>query len=150
METRFGAATGRYPIGSALWTIARKVPSRSDWATREIAELLIFAAAENEDAHAWNGSYAGAFGYVQFMPSSANASAVDFDGDGRRRLFEWPDALGSCANYLKKSGYRAGAPFTPGSAIGRAIYSYNHSENYVRVILELRSELMPKPPKRRR
>ncbi len=144
VETRFGAATGKTPIGAALWTIALKVPSRSDWAVRELAELLIFAAAEGEDAHAWLGSYAGAFGFVQFMPSSANASAVDFDGDGKRRLFEWPDALASTANYLVKSGYRAGAPFTPASPIGRAIFSYNHSDNYVRVVLEMRSELMPK------
>ena len=97
------------------------------------------------DAHAWFGSYAGAFGLVQFMPSSANAFAVDFDGDGKRRLFEWPDALGSAANYLARNGYRAGEPFTPGSAIGRAVYAYNHSENYVRVVLELRAELKALP-----
>ncbi len=139
VETRFGAYTGKMPIGAALWTIALKVPRRSDWAERELAELLIFA--KGEDAHAWLGSYAGAFGLMQFMPSSANAFAVDFDGDGRRDLFAWPDALGSAANYLLGNGYRAGEPFTPESAIGRAVYSYNHSENYVRVILDLRAEL---------
>jgi len=142
VETRFGSYTGKMPIGAALWTIALKVPRRSDWAVRELAELLIFAAAEGEDSHAWLGSYAGAFGLVQFMPSSANNFAVDFDGDGKRRLFEWPDGLGSAANYLKKNGYRAGEPFAPGSAIGRAVYAYNHSENYVRVVLELRAALM--------
>ncbi|MEQ1919440.1 MAG: lytic murein transglycosylase, partial [Elusimicrobiota bacterium] len=145
VETRFGSYTGKMPIGAALWTIALKVPRRSDWAVRELAELLIFAAAEGEDPHSWFGSYAGAFGLVQFMPSSANAFAVDFDGDGRRRLFEWPDALASAANYLARNGYRAGEPFTPGSAIGRAVYAYNHSENYVRVVLELRSELKALP-----
>ncbi len=146
VETRFGSYTGTTPIGSALWTIALKVPKRSDWAVRELAELLVFAAAEGEDSHAWLGSYAGAFGFVQFMPSSANTFAVDFDGDGRRRLFEWPDALGSAANYLVRAGYRAGAPFTPGSAIGRSVYAYNHSENYVRVVLELREELKALAP----
>lgn len=145
VETRFGAYTGKMPIGAALWTIALKVPRRSDWAVRELAELLIFAAAEGADAHAWLGSYAGAFGLVQFMPSSANAYAVDADGDGRRGLFGWPDALGSAANYLARHGYRAGEPFTPGSAIGRAVYAYNHSENYVRVVLELRAELKALP-----
>lgn len=146
VETRFGAYTGKMPIGAALWTIALKVPRRSDWAARELAELLIFAAAEGEDAHAWLGSYAGAFGLVQFMPSSANAFAVDADGDGKRSLFGWPDALGSAANYLALHGYRAGEPFTPGSAIGRAVYAYNHSENYVRVVLELRGELKALAP----
>lgn len=146
VETRFGTYTGKMPIGAALWTIALKVPRRSDWAVRELAELLIFAAAEREDAHAWNGSYAGAFGLVQFMPSSANSFAVDFDGDGLRSLFTWPDALGSAANYLKKNGYRTGEPFTPGSAIGRAVYAYNHSENYVKVVLELRAELKAANP----
>ncbi|PIR15103.1 MAG: hypothetical protein COV48_16195, partial [Elusimicrobia bacterium CG11_big_fil_rev_8_21_14_0_20_64_6] len=76
VETRYGTYTGKMPIGAALWTIALKVPRRSDWAVRELAELLIFAAAENEDAHSWLGSYAGAFGLVQFMPSSANVYAV--------------------------------------------------------------------------
>lgn len=142
VETRYGGYTGKTPVGSALWTIALKVPRRSDWAARELAELLVFAAAEGADAHAWTGSYAGAFGFVQFMPSSAVAYAVDADGDGRRDLFSWPDALGSAANYLARNGYRAGEPFTPGSAIGRAIYAYNHSENYVKVVLELREALL--------
>ncbi len=145
VETRFGSYTGKMPIGAALWTIALKVPKRSDWAVRELAELLIFAAEGGDDAHAWLGSYAGAFGLVQFMPSSANSFAVDADGDGRRNLFAWPDALGSAANYLARNGYRAGEPFTPGSAIGRAVYAYNHSENYVRVVLELRAELKALP-----
>ena len=145
VETRFGSYTGKMPVGAALWTIALKVPSRSDWAVRELAELLVFASAEGADAHAWLGSYAGAFGLTQFMPSSANRFAVDFDADGRRDLFTWPDALGSAANYLAGNGYRAGEPFTPGSAIGRAIYAYNHSENYVRVVLELREELKALP-----
>lgn len=141
VETRYGTYAGKTPVGSALWTIALKVDRRSDWAVRELAELLVFAAAERLDAHALLGSYAGAFGFVQFMPSSANASAVDADADGRRDLYAWPDALGSAANYLKKSGYRAGEPFTPGSAIGRAVWSYNHDANYVRCVLELRGLL---------
>jgi membrane-bound lytic murein transglycosylase B/esterase/lipase len=145
VETRFGAYTGKMPIGAALWTISLKVQRRSDWAARELAELLLFAGEGGDDAHAWLGSYAGAFGLMQFMPSSANAYAVDADGDGRRFLFAWPDALGSAANYLVRHGYRAGEPFTPGSAIGRAVYAYNHSENYVRVVLELRAEFKKLP-----
>lgn len=142
VETRFGAYTGKLPVGAALWTIARKVPRRSDWAVREIAELLVFFFAEDEDAHLLRGSYAGAFGLVQFMPSSANAYAVDFNGDGKRRFYEWPDALASAANYLFQHGYRAGEPFTPASAVGRSIFAYNHSEYYVRVVLDLRAALL--------
>jgi membrane-bound lytic murein transglycosylase B/pimeloyl-ACP methyl ester carboxylesterase len=146
VETRYGSFTGKTPIGAALWTIALKVPRRSDWAVRELAELLVFA--KGADAHAWNGSYAGAFGLVQFMPSSANAFAVDHDADGAVDLFGWPDALASAANYLVRHGYRAGEPYTPGSAIGRAIWAYNHSENYVKVVLEVRAELLARAAQR--
>lgn len=141
VETRYGAFPGKTPIGSALWSISLKVARRSDWAAREIAELLVFAKAEGLDAHALLGSYAGAFGYVQFMPSSAVTTAVDLDGDGKKDLFSWGDALGSAANYLKKSGYKAGDPFTPESSVGRAVWSYNHDAHYVRCVLELRGEL---------
>lgn len=71
---------------------------------------------------------------------------MDFDGDGRTRLDEWPDALGSAANYLVRHGYDASSAFEPGSAIGRSIYAYNHSENYVRAMLELRAEILKRLP----
>lgn len=145
METRYGANTGSFPVAAALGTIALGVPRRSSWAVRELAETLKLAWAERSDVHALKGSYAGAFGYVQFMPSSFNVYAVDFDGDGRRDLYTWPDALGSAANYLARHGYDPAAPFTPGSAIGRAIFAYNHSDNYVRAMLELREAILARP-----
>lgn len=146
IETRYGTATGKYPVFDALNTIIQKVPSRSAWAVREEAEFLKMTYAQKMDAHAVLGSYAGAFGYVQFEPSTYNSTAVDFDGDGQRRLDQWPDALASCANYLARAGYDASAPFTPESPIGRSLYSYNHSSNYVRVILELRGEILKRLP----
>lgn len=146
IETRYGTATGKYPVFDALNTIIQKVPSRSAWAVREEAEFLKMTYKQGQDAHAVLGSYAGAFGYVQFEPSTYNLVAVDFDGDGQRRLDQWPDALASCANYLARAGYQAGAPFTPESPIGKSLYSYNHSSNYVRVILELRGELLKRLP----
>lgn len=146
IETRYGTAAGKYPVFDALDTIIQNVPSRSAWAVREEAEFLKMAYAQGMDAHAVLGSYAGAFGYVQFEPSTYNSTAVDFDGDGQRRLDQWPDALASCANYLSRSGYDASAPYTPESAIGRSLYSYNHSSNYVRVILELRGEILKRLP----
>jgi membrane-bound lytic murein transglycosylase B len=146
IETRYGTAVGKYPVFDALDTIIQKVPSRSAWAVREEAEFLKMTYAQGMDAHAVLGSYAGAFGYVQFEPSTYNSTAVDFDGDGQRRLDQWPDALASCANYLVRSGYDASAPFTPESPIGRSLFSYNHSDNYVRVILELRGEIQKRLP----
>jgi membrane-bound lytic murein transglycosylase B len=146
VETRYGTAVGKYPVFDALDTIIQEVPSHTAWAAREEAEFLKMTYAQGMDAHAVLGSYAGAFGYVQFEPSTYNAKAVDFDGDGQRRLDQWPDALGSCANYLALAGYDAGAPFTPESRIGRSLFSYNHSDNYVRAILELRGEILKRLP----
>ncbi|HEX4048007.1 MAG TPA: lytic murein transglycosylase [Elusimicrobiota bacterium] len=146
IETRYGSATGKYPVFDALDTIIQKVPSRSAWAVREEAAFLEMTYVQGLDAHAVLGSYAGAFGYVQFEPSTYQSTAVDFDGDGARRLDQWPDALGSCANYLARAGYDASAPFTPESAIGRSLFAYNHSSNYVRVILELRGEILKRLP----
>lgn len=146
IETRYGTATGKYPVFDALNTIVQQVPARSNWAAKEAAAFLTMTYRQGMDAHAVLGSYAGAFGFVQFEPSTYNSTAVDFDGDGRRMLDQWPDALGSCANYLARSGYRAGDPFTPDSSIGRSLFSYNHSDNYVRVILELRGEIQRRLP----
>ena len=88
------------------------------------------------------GSYAGAFGYGQFIPSSFNYYAVDFDGDGIRHPFEWPDVIASIANYLVKNGYkRESTDFSRNSPNWKAILSYNPSVNYVMVVLELREEL---------
>lgn len=146
VETYYGTRVGTYSVFDALYTIVLKVPSRSSWAARECAAVIAMAYAQKLDAHAIPGSYAGAFGYVQFEPTSYQHFAVDFDGDGQKRLDQWPDALGSAANYLRLSGYRQGDPFTPESSIGRSLYSYNHSENYVRVILELRAAIMKRLP----
>lgn len=146
IETRYGTSVGKFPVFSALYTIMLKVAKRSDWAAREAAEVLKLGWKQKADPHDIVGSYAGAFGFVQFMPSSFNAYAVDFDGDGRTRWDEWPDALGSAANYLVRHGYDATAAFEPGSAIGRSIYAYNHSDNYVRAMLELRAEILKRLP----
>jgi membrane-bound lytic murein transglycosylase B len=145
VETYFGRNAGSIPTFGALYTISLRVPRRSDWAARELAELLRLCAAQGDDPHSVRGSYAGAFGLAQFMPSSFVSYAVDQDGDGRRRWDEWPDMLGSAANYLSIHGY-AGSTFTPSSPIGRSIFAYNHSDNYVRAVLELREALKNAAP----
>ncbi|MBI3564254.1 MAG: lytic murein transglycosylase [Elusimicrobia bacterium] len=146
VETRYGTATGKYQVVDALDTIVQKVPQRSAWAAREAAEFLKMTHAQGMDAHAVLGSYAGAFGFVQFEPSTYNLVAVDFDGDGKRMLDQWPDALASAADYLARAGYDPAAPFTASSKIGRALFSYNHSDNYVQVILDLREEILKRKP----
>ncbi|MFI5363349.1 MAG: lytic murein transglycosylase [Elusimicrobiota bacterium] len=146
IESHYGTFVGTYPVVNALDTIIQGVPRRSEWAAKEEAALLTMTYTQGMDAHAVLGSYAGAFGYVQFEPSTYLTTAVDFDGDGQRRLDQWPDALASCANYLSRAGYDASAPFTPESSIGRSLFSYNHDDNYVRVILELRGEILKRLP----
>lgn len=136
VETFYGRAAGKHPVVNALYTLADRVPGRQTFADRELAEALKLLYAEGRDPFSLLGSYAGAFGFGQFIPSTFNRHAVDFDGDGRRTWDEWPDVLGSIANYLVANGY---APSDAGTR--RAIYAYNHSDNYVRVVLELREAI---------
>lgn len=143
VETYYGRYTGKYPVFSALYTAVHKVPKRSAWAARELAEWLIYVHADGLDPHVIKGSYAGAFSYGQFIPSSFNAYAIDFDGDGTRDPYEWPDVLASISNYLVRNGYRPGeTDYSPSGSVWRGIYAYNHSDNYVKVVLELRSEIL--------
>ncbi len=142
VETYYGRYTGKYAVFNALYTAVHTVPKRSSWAARELAEWLKYVHADNLDPLATKGSYAGAFSYGQFIPSSFNAYAIDFDGDGTRDPYEWPDVLASISNYLVRNGYQPGeTDYSPSGSIWRGIYAYNHSDNYVKVVLELRAEV---------
>ena len=89
------------------------------------------------------GSYAGAFGFGQFIPSSFRAYAVDFDGDEIIEPFDWLDVFASMSNYLIRNGYKNNSnDFSYKTSNWNSIYRYNHSKNYVNVILELRKEIM--------
>lgn len=146
VETFYGTHTGTYPVFSALYTITRLVPNRSRWAGKELAEWLKICRSQNVPVHAGKGSYAGAFGYFQFMPSSYNRFAVDFDGDGRKKWDDWPDVLGSVGHYLAQAGWQPGGPLTKPAKNYYAIFAYNHSDNYVRVIVDLRAEILKRLP----
>lgn len=146
VETYWGTHTGTYAVFSALYTITLKVPSRSTWAAKELAEWLKICYSQQMPVHGTKGSFAGAFGYFQFMPSSYNKFAVDFDGDGRKSWDSWPDVLASVGNYLAQAGWQHGGAFTKGSHNYNAIYAYNHSDNYVRVIVDLRAEILKSLP----
>jgi membrane-bound lytic murein transglycosylase B len=102
---------GRYRVLDALATLAFAYPPRAPFFTSELESFLLLAREENVDPKLALGSYAGAMGAGQFIPSSYRAYAVDGDADGKRDLWSnWNDALGSVANYFAKHGWRAGEP----------------------------------------
>ena len=118
VETRYGAVTGRYRAIDALTTLTVAGLPRSAFFGRELRELLLLGREEQMDLAAVSGSYAGALGLPQFIPSSYRAYAVDFDGDGRRDLLGSPaDAIGSVANYLRRHGWQAGQPISAAAVV---------------------------------
>lgn len=108
VETRYGEITGGYRVLDALYTLGFHYPPRADFFRGELENLLLLAREESISPTEIQGSYAGAMGHGQFIPSSYRAYAVDFDGDGTRSLWETPDAVGSVANYLGEHGWRRG------------------------------------------
>lgn len=105
METRFGRVTGRTPIFQALATLAWE-PRRADFFRAQLYDAMTIVANGYIDAPSMTGSWAGAMGQPQFMPSSYLRYAVDYDGDGRRDIWRSStDALASIANYLKGFGW---------------------------------------------
>nr|MBP8198389.1 lytic murein transglycosylase B [Chromatiaceae bacterium] len=110
VETNWGGYMGKHRIMDALATLAFDFPRRSDYFTDELAAYLKMARDEGMDPFQPKGSYAGAMGYGQFMPSSYLKWAVEFDGDGRRDLWNPVDAIGSVANYFAVHGWRRGEP----------------------------------------
>lgn len=111
VETKYGSSRGGYRVIDALATLAADYPRRSAFFTKELEKFLLLVKKENIDPLEAEGSYAGAIGYPQFMPSSYLAYAVDFDGDGKRDLINSPtDAIGSVANYLRRHGWKINQP----------------------------------------
>jgi len=111
VETFYGRNTGRWRVVDALSTLAFDYPPRAGFFRSELENYLLFARDGNLDVFAMRGSYAGAMGLPQFMPSSARRYAVDFDKSGGVDLRRSPsDAIGSVANYFKQHGWRKGAP----------------------------------------
>jgi peptidoglycan lytic transglycosylase B len=107
VETFYGGNTGSYRVIDALSTLAFDYPKRSEFFTKELKHFLVLTREQGMDPLALKGSYAGAMGYGQFMPSSYRAYAIDFDDDGVIDIWNNPvDAIGSVANYFKRHGWR--------------------------------------------
>lgn len=113
VETRYGRVTGSYRVIDALATLAFDYPKRAKFFRKELKEFLLLTRAEKVDPRTLMGSYAGAMGYGQFMPSSYRAYAIDFDGDGAKDIWHnVTDAIGSVANYFDRHGWRKGELIT--------------------------------------
>jgi len=111
VETNYGRNMGKYRVIDALSTLAFDYPPRSSFFRRELEQYLLLAREQGIDVFATRGSYAGAIGIPQFMPTSLRRYAVDFNGDGRIDLARSSaDAVGSVANFLKEHGWQAGEP----------------------------------------
>lgn len=111
VETHYGRHTGNFKVLEALTTLAFDYPKRAAQFRLELEHFLLLSREESLPLGKPLGSYAGAMGIAQFMPGSYRRYAVDFDGDGRRDLFENPaDAIGSVANYLTAHGWQRDEP----------------------------------------
>ena len=115
VETRYGMITGSFRVIDALATLGFYYPRRADFFAAELGKFFKLADEENLEMTEILGSYAGAMGIGQFIPSSYRAYAVDFDNSGSRDLWRsLPDALGSVANYLHVHGWIDGQPIVLG------------------------------------
>jgi membrane-bound lytic murein transglycosylase B len=111
VETRYGRNKGSYRVVDALATLGFDFPKRSKFFLGQLEEYLLMVREQQFDPLSLSGSYAGAMGYGQFIPSSYRAYAVDFDHDGQADIVNNPvDAIGSVANYFARHGWKAGEP----------------------------------------
>lgn len=111
VETNYGRTTGSHRVIDALSTLAFDYPPRAPFFRKELAQYFILMREQEQNPLDFKGSYAGAMGYGQFMPSSYRHYAIDFDGDGFADIWNNPtDAIGSVANYFAEHGWQRDAP----------------------------------------
>jgi membrane-bound lytic murein transglycosylase B len=111
IETRYGHATGKFRVLDALATLAFDYPPRSEYFREELEQFLLLASEDKLNPLTTTGSYAGAMGAPQFMPSTYRHYAIDADTDHKRDLWrDWDDIIASVANYLQEHGWESGGP----------------------------------------
>jgi membrane-bound lytic murein transglycosylase B len=111
IETRYGRSTGKYRVLDALATLAFDYPPRSDYFRGELEQFLLLVNEDKLNPLTTTGSYAGAMGAPQFMPSTYRRYAIDADTDNKRDLWgDWDDIIASVANYLQEHGWETGGP----------------------------------------
>lgn len=133
VETRYGQHKGNHRVMDALATLGFDYPPRSGFFRKELEHFLILAREQKQDPLSLTGSYAGAMGYGQFMPSSYRAYAVDFDGDDLIDIWNNPtDAIGSIANYLARHGWQR-----DGLVVSRARITENYRSSMLTKGLKL-------------
>lgn len=166
VETRFGRVTGNRSVLNTLSTlsalgdrknrkylftalrekrikvspkrVSKWADRKSDWAYRELKAYLTYTDKNEIDPVAMRGSYAGAFGFAQFLPSSVLRYGRDGNGDGKCDLFTHPDAIESIACYLQKHGWKENMSRED---MTKTLFCYNRSTYYVDTILSVADKL---------
>jgi membrane-bound lytic murein transglycosylase B len=131
VETNLGRTRGNALVFNSLFTMSVLENRRINWAAEELVSLMILCRANDIDPFSIKGSWAGAFGLCQFIPSSYLRYAVDGDNNGVIDLFDFHDAMASIANYLREHGWQKGNH----EANRKAIWAYNHCDSYVKAVL---------------
>jgi len=132
VESHYGKHTGRYPVLDALTTLAFEPNRRQKFYRSELKEFLLMTRREKVNPRNVKGSYAGAIGLGQFMPSNYKTFVVDFNGDGKKRMQHPEDAIGSVAYYFKRHGWKRGQPVAvrvsyPGKRFNALKTGYKHT-----------------------
>ncbi len=127
VETYYGKRSGRTSIFDSLTTLGFDYPPRKKFFRNELEQFLLLSREENIDTNEARGSYAGAMGMPQFISSSYRKYAVDFDGDGKRDLWNsTADVIGSVANYLNAHGWKNGESVIHRASVTRESMDKNH------------------------
>ena len=130
IETGFGRNSGGFRVVDALSTLGFGYPRRATFFRKELKEFLVLAREQGFDPLQLTGSYAGAMGIPQFMPSSYRAYAIDFDKNGQADIWGSPaDAIGSIASYLNRHGWVEGKPIASKATVQGKKYSDLLSKN---------------------
>lgn len=142
LETDFGAVMGKQPALRSLATLAYDCRRSERFTSELIAALKIIDRGDLTPAE-MKGAWAGELGQTQFLASSYEKFAVDFDGNGKRDLIHSvPDVLASTANYLKGYGWKAGAPFGEGTPNFAVLSEWNKSPVYQKTIAAFAERLI--------